>query len=89
MEKIDLRVKIVELNETREFTTSYGFTHLIVEGEIEDDTGKMKLTVWNEQIEEIKKAGIDNMIDLEDCFITSFKGTLSVNVGRDSKVIIP
>ncbi len=88
MENVDLIANIARLDEPREVTASYGVTHVIVDGEIEDDTGKMDLTVWNEQIDKLKDVDVGDNVKLTSCFITSFRGVLSVNVGRDSDVLI-
>ena len=88
MEDVTLIVKILRLDEPREITTNYGFTHRILDGQVEDDTGFMSLTVWNEQIEKFEKIELGQTLKLVDCFISSFKGELSVNVGRESNVEI-
>ena len=85
MEKVDLRVKVLRLDEPRQVTTNSGITHTLVEGE--DETGRMSLTVWNELIEQLTGVEEGSTVDLKGCFITSFKGVLSVNIGRDSKII--
>jgi ssDNA-binding replication factor A large subunit len=87
MENIHLKVSILRLKPQKEVTTYSGFTHRIVEGMVEDDTEKMGLTVWNEKIDCIQEIKIGNKIELTNCFITSFKGVLSVNVGRESKIM--
>jgi len=87
MEKVDLRVKVLRLDEPRQVTSNSGITHTLVEGEVEDETGRMSLTVWNELIEQLTGIEEGNTVDLLGCFITSFKGVLSVNVGRDSEII--
>lgn len=89
MEKVDLRVKVLRLKEPRRVTTNTGITHVLVEGEVEDETGKLGLTVWNELIEQLKGIDAGSTVDLRNCFITSFRGVLSVNVGRDSKIEKP
>lgn len=87
MEGVDLKVSILRLEEQREVTAHSGITHVIVEGEVEDDSGNIRLTVWNESIEQLMNVNLGNRLELKNCFITSFKGVLSVNVGRDSKVL--
>lgn len=89
MEHVNIRVKLVCLEAPREVETSYGITHVLVEGMVEDDSGKMGLTVWNERIEQLDKVIVGENVELKDCFITSFKGVLSVNVGRDSEISSP
>ena len=87
MEGVDLEVSILRLEEQREVTAHSGITHFIVEGEVEDDSGSIRLTVWNESIEQLMNVNLGNRLELKNCFITSFKGVLSVNVGRESKVL--
>ena len=86
MEGVALSVKILKLKERREVTTNYGLVHSLVEGEVEDDSGMMDLTVWNEMIEQVNDLSAGDEVELTGCFVTSFKGVLSLNVGRDSGV---
>lgn len=87
MENVDLRVSVLRLDDPREVTTNSGIVHVIVEGEVEDDTGRMGLTVWNDLINQLKGVATGDIVALSNCFITSFRGVLSVNVGRDSEII--
>ena len=84
MEHLELSVEILRIGEPREVETYSGLKHTIVECEVKDDTKYMGLTVWNETIEELKKVKPGDNIKLNNCFITSFKGVLSVNIGRES-----
>lgn len=87
MEKIDLKIRIVSLNEPRKVTTYTGLEHVLVDGEVEDETGRAMITVWDKAIEQLKGVGINSIVELQNCFITSFRGTIHINVGRDSQVI--
>jgi replication factor A1 len=84
MENIALQVKVIKLEKVREITTNYGFTHRIMDGEVMDETKTMELTVWNDRIESFKDIKPGDEITIDNCFITSYKGILSVNVGRES-----
>ena len=87
MEHIDLEVRIEKLDEPREIVTSYDAEHTIVDGEVKDDTGRINLAVWNETIEQLEEVSVGDEVKLRNCFISSYKGSLSVNVGRDSMII--
>jgi len=87
MEKVDLVVRVIGLEEPRKVTSYTGVEHVLVEGEVEDETGRMVLTVWNDLIEQLEGVEIGGMVELRSCFITSFKGVLHVNVGRDSGIV--
>lgn len=87
MEHVDLRVKILKIKEPRKVTTHSGFEHELVEGKIEDETGRAVLTVWNEKISQIGDVEAGSMAYLKNCFITSFQAVIYVNVGRDSELL--
>jgi ssDNA-binding replication factor A large subunit len=87
MENIDLNVTVLNLKEPKQVTTYTGLEHVLVEGEVEDDTGKAILTVWNERIDQLDGIVIGSTVELKNCFISSFKGVIHVNVGRDSEII--
>jgi len=84
MEEVELIVELTSLEEPREVITYSGLEHTLVEGVVSDGSGKMGLTVWNEKIEELEGIEAGDTLRLVGCFITSFKGDLSVNIGRDS-----
>lgn len=86
MENVELIVELISLEEPRKVTTYSGLEHTLVEGLVKDGSGSMKLTVWNEKIEELEGIEAGDTLKLVDCFVTSFKGELSVNVGRDSGI---
>lgn len=88
MEHVDLKVRVIELNEPREVTTYTGVEHVLVDGEVEDKTGRADLAVWNDSIKQLDGVGVGSEVKLKDCLITSFKGVLQVNVGRDSEIIM-
>jgi hypothetical protein len=91
MEHLNFRVKIVKKNMVRKVKTFTGVVHSILEGEISDGETSLSFAVWNEKIELFDSIYSGDTIELTECFVSSFKGVLQVNVGRDSnakKVII-
>ena len=86
MENVELVVELISLEEPREVKTYSGMEHILVEGTVSDCSGEMRLTVWNEKIEELEGIKVRDTLKLVGCFITSFKGELSINVGRESGI---
>jgi replication factor A1 len=86
MENVDLKITLMKLEEERIVFTHSGFKHRIVEGKIKDQSISMNLTVWNEKIEDLKGIAHGDDLILINCFISSFKGVLSVNVGKNSVI---
>jgi replication factor A1 len=52
---------------------------------IADETGTVKLTLWNEQID---KVNINDTVVVENGYVTSFKGEIQLNVGRYGKLTV-
>ena len=86
MDKIEIVVKLVGRKKPRKVETNYGVNHCIVDGEVEDESGKMALTVWNEKTQDINKVEIGEQMRILNAFVTSFKGVLSLNIGRDTLI---
>ena len=42
--------------------TNYGVTHDLVEGQVEDDSGKMKLTICDEKIKQIDRVKVGDTV---------------------------
>ncbi len=87
MEHKDFELKILQINKPKVVTSKTGYEFTIVEGKVKDDTSEINLTVWDDKIGELEGIQIGDIVILKNTFITSFKGELSINVGRDSKII--
>jgi ssDNA-binding replication factor A large subunit len=85
MEHLNFRVKVMNLTEIRKVKTYSGLEHSIVEGEVADGSNNISFAVWNEKVELFNGISIGDRVELNNCFITSYKGVLQINVGRDSE----
>jgi ssDNA-binding replication factor A large subunit len=84
MEHLTFKVKVTKVVGIRKVKTYSGVEHSILEGEIIEGAASIGFAVWNEKIELFKEIVAGDTVELTDCFVTSFKGVLQVNVGRDS-----
>jgi len=85
MEHLTFKVKIIKKAGVRKVKTYSGVEHSILEGEISDGVSSISFAVWNEKIDSFKDIEEGDSVEITDCFVTSFKGVLQVNVGRDSE----
>ena len=80
MRRVNVAAKVIEKSETREVSSRYkDETYLVADTLISDETGTIKLTLWNEQIEQVK---VDDTVKVENGYITTFRGEIQLNVGR-------
>ena len=84
MNNINLTAKMVDVSEPRNVRTKMGYQTRVATATIEDDTGKIPLTLWGKQIDEI---GEGDTIEVKDGFITEFRGELQLNVPRKGQII--
>jgi replication factor A1 len=80
MRRVDVEAKVIEKSETREVRSRYSNeTYRVADSTIKDDTGTVKLTLWNEQIDQVN---VDDTVRIENGYIKSFRGEIQLNVGR-------
>lgn len=80
MSRVNIVAKILNSRGSQQVVQSGGVDHEILELEIGDDSGSIKLVLWDDKIlADLKK---DDSIKIENGFVTSFKGVWRINVGR-------
>jgi len=86
LRRVDVEAKIIEKSPTREVLSRYKDTvHRVATATINDGTGNIKLTLWNDQIEQVN---INDTVRVENGYITSFRGEIQLNVGRYGKLSV-
>ena len=86
MRGLDVTGKIVDKSETRIVQSRRGGGQLrVADATIEDDTGSITLTLWNEQIEEVN---VGDVVKVENGYTNSFRGTIQLNIGRYGKLSV-
>ena len=86
LRKVDVEGQVVEISETREVRSKFtGETYKIAEATISDDSGTIKLVLWNEQIGQLK---VNDTVKIENGYTKAFRGEVQLNVGKYGKLTI-
>jgi replication factor A1 len=86
MKNVSVEAKVMEKSETREVMSRFkDETYKVTTAIIADETGKIKLTLWNEQINQVN---VNNTVKVENGYITSFRGEIQLNVGKRGKLTV-
>ena len=86
MRRVDVTGKIMEISEPRQVTSRYsGKTHKVATAILKDDSGSIKLTLWNDQIDQVS---VNDTVQIENGYITSFRGEIQLNVGKYGKLTV-
>lgn len=84
MKRVSVEAKVVEKGDVREVKSRFkDETYRIVDAVIADETGSVKLTLWNEQIEQVN---VGDNVKVDNGYVTSFKGEIQLNVGKFGKL---
>jgi len=86
MRRVDIEAKVVQKSEPREVRSRYdNKAYHVADAMIEDDTGTIKLTLWNEQIDQVN---INDTVKIENGYIRSFRGEIQLNAGKYGKLSV-
>ena len=75
---IDVQGKIRDKSEVRTVTTKFGETK-VCDAYLEDDSGRIKLTLWGDDTEKVKNG---DEVKLEGGYTTTFREVVQLNKGR-------
>jgi len=80
MKRVTVEANVVDKGEPRQVRSRYkDETYMVADVVVADETGSIKLTLWNEQIDQVE---VGNKIKIENGYVTSFKGEIQLNVGK-------
>jgi replication factor A1 len=86
MKRVEVEAKVVRKEPTREVLSRYkDVVHRVANASISDGTGTIKLTLWNDQIDQVN---VNDSIKVENGYITTFRGEMQLNVGRYGKLSV-
>ena len=80
MRKVDVEGNVIEKSDAREVRSRYtNETYRVADATLEDETGKITLTLWNEQTLQVN---VGDRIKIENGYIKSFRDVLQLNSGK-------
>lgn len=84
MDGITVTGCLTKMGEKREVETRFGKA-LTVATLLEDDTGRIILNLWRDQIDLVK---VGDIVRIENGFVRTFRDQLELNVGSRGKIIV-
>ena len=82
--KVDVEVEVVEKGEVREFQ-KFGNPGRVCTAIAKDDTGQVKLTLWNDEIDKVE---VGDKLHITNGFVNEFQGEMQLSAGRFGKMEI-
>ncbi|MBN2454776.1 hypothetical protein JXB11_04485 [Candidatus Woesearchaeota archaeon] len=75
---VDIVVQIEEIGQAREFS-KFGKQGRVATATAKDDTGTVSLSLWNEQIDQVKKG---DTVHIKNGFVSEWQGEKQLTSGR-------
>jgi replication factor A1 len=86
MKRVDVEAQVTEKGTPRQVMSRFkDETYTVADAVIADETGSIKLTLWNEQIDQVN---VNDKIKIENGYVTSFKGEIQLNAGKYGKLTV-
>lgn len=79
---VELTVEVISKEEPRSFN-KFGKEGRVCNAQIKDDSGEMKLTLWNEQIDQVNTG---DKIKITNGYVNEWQGEKQLTTGRAGKL---
>ena len=76
--KVEVTLKVTKKEEPREFT-KFGMAGKVCNCMASDDSGEIKVTLWNDQCEQVKEG---DTIHIANGYVSEYKGELQLSTGK-------
>jgi replication factor A1 len=86
MRNISIEAKVTEKSDAREVMSRFkDETYKVATAIVADETGTIKLTLWNDQINQVN---VDDTVKVENGYVSSFRGEIQLNIGRSGRLTV-
>jgi len=79
MRKVEIELKVEEIPESKMVYTRFGEPAYVSNALVTDDTGSIRICLWNQQIQMISQG---DTIKIENGIVSSFRGEAQLRLGR-------
>jgi replication factor A1 len=83
--EINIEAEVTEKSYAREVRSKYGRVLMVADATLKDETGKITLTLWNEQVKQVM---VGDKIKIENGYAKSYKNILQLSTGKYGKITV-
>lgn len=85
MRTVEAEGEVVDISSPREVSLRTGGQARVADATLKDDTGTIKLSLWDAQIDQVKKG---SKVKVSNGYTNNFRGEVQLNIGRYGKLEI-
>jgi ssDNA-binding replication factor A large subunit len=83
--EINVEGEVTEKTYAREVRSKYGRVLMVADATLKDETGKIVLTLWNEQVKQVM---VGDKIKIENGYAKTYKNILQLSIGKYGKITV-
>ncbi len=81
MKRVNVKARVLNIPEAKVIPTRYGEYSRVTNALIADETGTIKLCLWNERVNSVL---VDSVIKITNAKVTKFRGEKQLSLGRNA-----
>ncbi len=85
MRTVEAEGEVVEISSPRDVSLRTGGQARVADATLKDETGTIKLSLWDAQIDQVKKG---SRVKVSNGYTNNFRGEVQLNIGRYGKLEI-
>jgi len=85
MNQINLKARVLEIPKPRSVITRFGNFAKVANANIADETGIIRLPLWNKQIDTVS---VGDLVQVENAHVATFRGELQLKVSRGGQLSV-
>jgi len=83
MKRINLKARVLAISRPRQALTKYNDYVMFANATLTDETGTVKLTLWNSRINSLS---INDIVEIENAWVTVYRGETQLRIRRQGKL---
>jgi replication factor A1 len=83
--EINIEAEVTEKSYAREVRSKYGRVLMVADATLKDETGKITLTLWNEQVRAVM---VGDKVKIENGYAKSYRNVLQLSTGKYGKLTV-
>lgn len=85
MKKINIKAEVLETQKPRQVHTQFGNSVMMSYALIADETGTIKLLLWNEQVNSVR---VGQTVEIRNASVSVFKGEKQLRLGKTGTLVV-
>jgi len=83
MKRVNLKARVLTISRPQQALTKYNDYVMFANATLTDETGTVKLTLWNSRINSLS---INDIVEIENAWVTVYRGETQLRIRRQGKL---